>query len=223
MCKKMTFRWAAPLRNSEEYSGFYQKDDLAMGYVYTKASLTSIVEIAKQIENLKYVELTLGPGYRNILIDGLTTPIQFIAPVDDFTIEGNGPSLQSLVKCITKIDNFNPSKVFCVEDMIIQFLEQKTSDTISLSLLDIKTVKTFTEEIAGTYIGYLDGTFKEFLENYGYTDKKTLEAVPYIFIAYRTAKKLGFTDPKEVINYFGNKRLIADLTLKGVFEAIEEY
>ena len=225
MGKRLHFKWVSPVGDSEACTGSYEEGRLAIGYACTEAPLASVAEIAKQIEALKDVALTLGVGYDSVGIDGLTTPIQLTEhiDVDDFAITGNGPSLEWLLEHTKDLSNPNPNKVFYVDNTVMQFSGNVYSGGTGLVILDIAVVKTFVDETAGTYIERLDGTFDEFLESYGYTDARILKDVPYLLTIYQAAKDLGFNDPKEVVTYFGDRRLIADLTLKGVFEGIRNY
>ena len=222
MGKRLHFKWVSPVGDSEACTGSYEEGRLAIGYACTEVPLASIAEVAKQIETLKDVALTLGVGYDSVGIDGLTTPIQLTEhiDVDDFAITGNGPSLEWLLEHTKGLSNPNPNKVFYVDNTVMQFSGNVYSGGTSLAVLDIDVIETFVDEVTGMHIERLDGTFDEFLESYGCTDAGAIKETPYILTAYQAAKDLGFTDPKGIAARFGDKRLIADLTLKGVFEGI---
>lgn len=172
------------------------------------------------------MSLILKSDDSKIRIDGLTTPIKLAEYkiIDPFyekvTSIGNGPSLKWLLEHATEINDPDPDKVFYIDNMAIYFKFFKNKDTV-ISFLNIKNMECVLKEIDDSIITWLNyETFDNFLKSYGYTNKITNKDIALILITYQFIKKLESKNPEKVIKHFYDKQLIAELTLKGVFDKL---
>jgi len=227
MSKKIRFEWVSFINDSEEYIGSYFSNKLVISYVNTEVDLNQMAEMARCIQQFKGVNLTLGNN--QVIIKRLNTSIELVDNLyigdyhNSYTVFGRGPNVQWLLNNRKEIDNLCTDKILYVDDMVVCLTHCcYHKDTVAIKLLDMSSIYDFIDEIEGTYVTWLDGTFDEFLETYGYTDEDTVRDISSILMVYQAAKSLGFKDPEEVAGHFGNKRLVVDLRMKAVFDDIRD-
>ena len=231
MNKKLVFKWASLIGDSEEYIGCYFDNKVITHYVYTKVTLKQIKETAKYVEKLEDVQIALGSYYSKVFINGLTTPIQLTDTFDVgdelnfYTVTANGPTVQWLLDNNETLSTFshNTSKVLYTNNMAIQFMSYKSDQSpITVVILHTANIEEFLLMAEGSYIKWLgDKTFNTFLEDYGYTDKTVNKNIMAVIMVYQAARELDFKDPKAIATHFYDKRLIADMTLRGIFEDLK--
>ena len=231
MNKKLAFKWASFIGDSEEYIGCYFDNKIVIHYVSTKVSLKQIKETAKCVEKLEDVQIALGPRYSKVFINGLTTPIQLTDTFDVgddlnfYPVIDNGPTVQWLLDNNEVLSTFNhsTSKVLYTNNMAIQFIPYESDqDTITVVVLNTANIEDFLFMIEGSYIKWLDyKTFDAFLESYGYTDKAVNKNIMAAIMVYQAARELDFKSPESIAAHFYGKRLIADMTLRGVFGSLK--
>jgi len=227
MAKTLSFKWISFITDSEELAGGYASDKLVTGYIHTKADLPQLSEAVRATEKLEGVAVSLGDYFGKVFVNKVTTPIQLETHLDIsadrnlYTISGEGPTLQWLLEHIEEVNNPDPSKLHYFSDMVVQFLPQEyDKDRVTIKVLNLEGVRNFAYEIQDTDVSWLPGSFEEFIREYGYVDISVYKELSYILIVFKAAKSLWFNDPIEVATHFGDKRLVADLTLKGVFEEV---
>ena len=80
----------------------------------------------------------------------------------------------------------------------------------------------FLDLIEDDTIEWLGNTsFNTFLKSYGYIDEAINKDITAILMVYQAARELDFKDPKAIATHFYGKRLIADMTLRGIFEDLK--
>ena len=227
MDKTLVFKWISLAENGENSICLYQ-EDLSLNYTRTKLSLLPTVKLVKQIDTFEGISLTLGSDDNRIFIDGLTTPIRLVERKKtghyyrETTLISNGPSLKWLLKSMTEINNPDPNKLLYMKDMVVRFEPFKEEGT-AITFLKIDNIKHILKVIRDAAIEWLGyETFNTLLAPYGYTNEAIDNGIAFTLMVYRCAKQLEFKNPKEVTGHFCDKRLIAELTLKGVFNKLLE-
>ena len=229
MDKDIDFQWASFPINSKKYADRSRYDNLVVGYVYLEEGLSQILEAVKRIKSFGDTEVTLGDDGNCIRITGLTDPTcleecRYLGDSDDpYIISGNLPSLQWFLEYKEEVENPSSSTLLYVGSIAVQIAPSEyEGDVVAITSLDTKNLYAFIDRTEGEHIEWLGGTFDEFLEGYGYTGKDVYKAASLIFILLQVAVGLGFKSPEELATHFGDKCLIADLKLKGVFEDVRE-
>ena len=225
MDKTLVFKWIALVENDKSATSLYQ-EDLSLNHTHIKASLPLVVDLVKQVETFENVSLSLGSGDNRIFIDGLTTPIRLIERANaghffkETILTGTGPSLKWLLENTTETNNPNPNKLLYTDDMVVRFEPFKDEGT-TITFLRVDDAKHILKTVGDSVIEWLSyEAFNTFLASYGYTNEVINNDIAFILMMYKATKELGFKDPKEVISHFCDKRLVAELALKGVFEKL---
>ena len=227
MNKKLIFKWASLIGDSEEYIGRYFDNKIVIHHIYTKVSLEQIKEAAKYVEKFEDIQIALGSYYSKVLINGLTTPIQLTDTFDVgddlnyYTVVANGPTVQWLLDNNEVLSTFshNTSKVLYTNNMAIQFMSYKSDQSpITVVILHTADIEEFLLMAEGSYIKWLgDKTFDTFLDDHGYTDKAINKNIMAAIMVYQAARELDFKNPESIAAHFYGKRLIADMALRGIF------
>ena len=227
MDKKLAFRWVSFVGDSEEYVGGYASSKVMINHLFAKVGLNLLATAAKRTEKLEGVKVHLDTGYEStVLIQGLVEPIELTSSGEvgnygnKYVTSDNGPSVQWLLDNREALYNADPSKVMYVEGMAIYAAPYyHDNNTLIVTILSTDSRDTFVDMVENEHIEWLnDQTFDIFLESYGYIDEDTNRDIIVILMLYQAAKQLEFKDPIEVVTHFCDRRLIADLKLKGVFE-----
>ena len=225
MNKKLIFKWASFIGDSEEFVGSYFDCKIAIDCVPTKTSLKEIVEAIKPLEKLTNIKVTLGKDYRRVFISGLTAPIKLTTSFDvgdysnRYSVVDKGPSVQWLLDNKEALSTTDFSEVLYCKDMAIQITSHKyDTNTVDITILNIEDMEYFLDLIEDDTIEWLGNTsFNTFLKSYGYIDEAINKDITAILMVYQAARELDFKDPKAIVTHFYDNRLIADLTLRGVF------
>ena len=230
MNKKLAFKWASFIDDSEEFVGSYSDSKIGIGYISTKTSLEEIVETVKPLENLTDVKVALGEYYSHVFISGLTTSIELTTSFDVgdynnmYPVADRGPSVQWLLDNKEVLNTASSNKVLYCKDMAIQVTPYKyDTNVVDITVLNTEDMEYFLDLIEGSPIEWLgNNSFNAFLESYGYTNEAINKDITAILMVYQAARELDFKDPKAIATHFYDNRLIADLTLRGVFGALKE-
>ena len=231
MCKKILFRWVSLIRDSKDHANGYFNDEFTIASTYTGVSIKQMVEAVKNVKALGRITLPLKSEDCAVVIQDLTTPIQLLSAIDignttsTVCVVDKGPSLQWLLDHEEELNDFSSDKTMYTDTMAVQTRTNPTTakNRTTITILDVSTIGNVIDELEGKYVDWLDGTFKEFLLRYGYTDKDTVKEASQALMVYQTAVEAGFKDPKEVAATLSNKRVIADLAMREVFEGVEGY
>jgi len=133
VCKHIQFKWATFDKDSKDHTNLF-----CVNWAYTKSSLNSIYEVARQVENLKDVKIAIGTEPDSVSVHGLNTPIQLA----DYTVNNacdlydatsNGPSLRWLLEHSSEINTPNTNKLFYVEGMVIEFSSSSYSENTTIT------------------------------------------------------------------------------------------
>ena len=140
MCKQLQFKWVTFDEDSKDYTDLFW-----VNWAYTKISLSSIYEVARQVENLKDVKIAIGDEPYSVSVHGLNTSIQLLEYTVDSTCNlheatGNGPSLIWLLGHRSEINTPNTNKLFYVEDMVIEFSAASYSEDTIITILDTAVI-----------------------------------------------------------------------------------
>lgn len=229
MSRKIYFKWLPSTNISETPRGVEPNNHINTMTIYTVKSLDQLVEAAKSIENLNNIKITVGQEY-NILLDGISTPIQLISRIDRYNssnryeVSDEGPSLEWLLSHKEDLDNPNPSRIFYMNDTAIHFSIASTfKPTVTVSMLNTKHIDTYLDISGYCHMEKLDKSFDEFLKSYGYRDENMYRGIGRVIATFIAAKKLGFIDAEQVAASFNDEHLVVDLKLRGVFENIGKY
>lgn len=224
---RICFKWIPPINVSEGYKSIHPDNFLEVVDVWTGRSLDQLVEGAKSVEGFSKVKVRVGEE-DNVVLNSVAAPVQLVSRVsmhdyrNEYEVSDEGPSLEWLLK--HKKELSNPNRVFYVDDMAVCFsLDPNRVHAVTVTVFNVKHMDTYIAALEDHYIEGLDESLEDFLARYGYTDANTYKSTAKAVLTFHAVKKLGFLNAEEVVAHFNDKRLVADLKLKGVFEDVEEY
>ena len=228
MDKSISFKWVSFLGDDEYYISSYSEARISVNHIFTKLTLNQIEETARYIENFKGTEISAGANLHNVFISGLNTPIRLAGALDVgeycnlYLVSNKGPTVQWLLNHKEEINNPSPNRTLYVDNMAIQFTFCDYVDSrILVTILSTEDIDEFIDMVDDTYIQWLGKTFDAFTATYGYTDEDTVRRVSEAIAIFHAAKELGFEDPIKVTSNLVDKRLVADLIMKGVFDNVK--
>ena len=231
MDKKVSFRWVSLIRDSKDHANGHFNDEFTIVSTYTGVSIKQMAEVVKKVKTLGGLVLPPKGEYCTVAIQDLTTPIQLLSYIEirsttsTVCVVDKGPSLQWLLDHEEELTGTSPDSVLYTDTAAIKSMTYTSvnENTVVITILDVSNIGNVIDELGDKYVDWLDGTFKEFLACYGYTGKDTVKEASQALMTYQTAVEAGFKDPKEVAATLNNKRIIADLIIREVFEGIGKY
>ena len=224
---KIGFRWVAFVSGRKEDNPTAFGSRLTLCYSTPNLNLAQMTKMAKP-RWFKQRQAVVKNGHHSVGIKDLVSPIQLVEDFEVgeygnlFRLSNKGPSVQWLLDNKERINNPDPNKVLYVEDMAIRIVSSYCHDgNVFVEMVQVKDIEAFIGRIGNSYIEWLGGTFEKFLVGYGYTDTRIYRGLSTVLTVFQVSRKLGFKDPERVAARLVSRRLVADLTLKGVFENME--